>query len=236
MANKITENIQTEVPPERLEQHPWAELEQAVVAGEFSGEHQRVVLFSAVSALTASNQLKILERWLVLAFKQISILELEEVILQTLLFAGFPRTIEALAVLRKLAPNSVPQKNHRRFPTRTEGEITCKRIYGTKFDRLLANMDRLHPDLTRWILEDGYGRVMSRKGLDLKTRELAVFIVLMATGMFNQFKAHWYGMLNVGWLKDDIIWLTNCFAFIIPTEIRDEFASYLVSQNEELGR
>ena len=212
----------------------WGALEKLVEA-ETAKDHARIIRLCGVAALTAMNEMSTLRHWLQRVLPVESNTEVEEVILQTLLFAGFPRTIEALNILRKLAPDVKPQ-GHVHFPTRSSGEKTCQAIYGTKYDRLLTNMDNLHPDLTRWILEDGYGRVLSRHGLDIATREMCVLVTLEATGMLNQFKAHWSGATNVGWDLDRIVWLTNCFAFIIPVKAKDAFIKYLESQNKDRGQ
>ncbi|OIO66838.1 MAG: hypothetical protein AUJ47_01030 [Candidatus Marinimicrobia bacterium CG1_02_48_14] len=239
MVNKMNRNLESMVTPELIKTLlSWPLLTDWVTTGKIPDHLLKAVILGGVSGLTADHKPRILSDWLKMTFNSdhVSITEVEEVILQTLLFAGFPRTIEALTVLRKLTPENTPPKNHQRFPSEKQGAITCQTIYGTKFDRLLVNMNRLHPDLTQWMLADGYGRVLSRTGLELKYREWAVLVALMVTGMVNQFKAHRRGMANVGWSEDDIIWLTNLFAFIIPQELKAEFSAIQTVQNADDGR
>lgn len=237
MVNKMNENVESMELFNLTAPNSWWDLEKLIIAVKIPDHLLKAVILGGTSGLTADHQPRILSGWLKMTFQQghVSIKEVEEVILQTLLFAGFPRTIEALDVLRNLAPDYSPEI-HQRFPSVNRGTLTCQKIYGTKFDTLLVKMNRLHPDLTRWMLEDGYGRVLSRTGLELKYREWAALVALMATGMVNQFKAHLHGMANVGWSEDDIVWLTNLFAFIIPLDLRGEFSAIQAGQNADIGR
>ena len=145
----------------------------------------------------------------------------EELILQTLLFAGFPRTIEALKVLRRLEPT--PSRSKGVAEPDSQGAATSARIYGDRYPRLLDCMDQLHPDLTRWMIRDGYGRVLSRPGPHLLQRQCAVVGALMVMGMLEQFRAHLRGLLNTGLDRDGILWLTNTFQIIIPAAYQTPF-------------
>jgi 4-carboxymuconolactone decarboxylase len=196
-------------------------------------QRQRELLIGAIAAATTMNQQSVLEYLLVENDEQLSVTEIEEIILQTLLFAGFPVSIEALATLRKHIDYTTVEHSVARLD-RGSGEQLCKRIYGERYQRLLNSMDRLHPDLTDWILEDGYGRVLSRPGLAVEDRERAVLVTLMATGMQNQFRAHLRGCLNLGMDPDGILWFTNCFEPIIAANKREDFRTiikHLLSSN-----
>ena len=105
----------------------------------------------------------------------------------------------------------------------TAGYATSGIVYGKHHSRLIQVMDELHPDLTRWMIEDGYGRVLSRPGLSLQDREMAVVATLMASGMVSQFRAHIRGALFAGVNVDDIIWFTNTFQCIIAADLREAF-------------
>jgi 4-carboxymuconolactone decarboxylase len=56
----------------------------------------------------------------------------------------------------------------------------------------------LHPDLAVWMIEQGYGRVLSRAGLDPATRELVAVTVLAATGWERQLVSHLLGASRLG--------------------------------------
>jgi 4-carboxymuconolactone decarboxylase len=128
--------------------------------------------------------------------------ELMELGLMLRLYAGFPAAIEFLRALERAeAARTV------RAPAASEpgaavlsrrGESLCRRVYGADYPRLRAFMRRLHPDLDRWMIEDGYGKTLARQGLSLKRRELATVAALAALGWTLQREAHARGARHVG--------------------------------------
>src|SRR5438105_14883037 len=88
----------------------------------------------------------------------------EEVILQSYLFAGFPRALNAARIWRSIVP--APARGTTRetgdlHEWRERGEATCKRVYGAAYERLRQNIRALHPLLDEWMVVDGYGKVLS---------------------------------------------------------------------------
>lgn len=130
---------------------------------------------------------------------------LGEIVLQTHLFAGYPRTINALVALRATGaapPGAVeptpPRTGEIPHPYRARGEALCRRIYGPNYEALRANIRGLHPDLDAWMVDEGYGRVLGRDGVDVVTRELAALTALVVLDVPRQVRAHLHGALNVG--------------------------------------
>jgi 4-carboxymuconolactone decarboxylase len=125
---------------------------------------------------------------------------IEELLLQTYLFAGFPRTLNALREWRRLVPT--PAENAEIISDAGEwerrGRETCKRVYGAMYDRLRHNIDGLHPAIDAWMIVEGYGKVLSRPGLDLGRRELCIVAACVASGQERQLHSHLHGALNVG--------------------------------------
>ena len=124
----------------------------------------------------------------------------EELLLQTYLFAGFPRALNAMREWRRLV--SAPQPNGDEKSdgprTREAGEATCAKVYGEMYDRLRENIRALHPLLDEWMIVEGYGKVLSRSALDLGRRELCIVAACAATGQDRQLQSHLHGALNVG--------------------------------------
>lgn len=123
----------------------------------------------------------------------------EELLLQSYLFAGFPRTLNAMREWRRIEPaalvGAVPVDVD---GWRTEGETTCAAVYGSMYDRLRENIRHLHPSLDEWMITEGYGKVLSRPGLDLPRRELCIVAACAAAGQDRQLHSHFHGALNVG--------------------------------------
>ena len=124
----------------------------------------------------------------------------EELLLQTYLFAGFPRALNAMREWRRLEPTAIDaadaEEDFARW--RSEGEATCAVVYGTMYDRLRDNIRQLHPRLDDWMIVEGYGKVLSRPGLDLARRELCIVAACAAAGQDRQLHSHLHGALNAG--------------------------------------
>jgi 4-carboxymuconolactone decarboxylase len=122
----------------------------------------------------------------------------EELLLQTYLFAGFPRALNAMREWRRMQP--VPVAASRREPEdwQTAGVATCSAVYGTMYERLRENIRGLHPELDDWMITEGYGKVLSRPGLDLQRRELCIVAACAALDQDRQLHSHLHGALNVG--------------------------------------
>jgi 4-carboxymuconolactone decarboxylase len=56
----------------------------------------------------------------------------------------------------------------------------------------------LHPLLDDWMITEGYGKVLSRPGLDLPRRELCIVAACAATAQDRQLHSHLHGALNAG--------------------------------------
>jgi 4-carboxymuconolactone decarboxylase len=121
----------------------------------------------------------------------------EELLLQTYLFAGFPRALNAMREWRRVHP-TVASSPESRMPTRADGEATCERVYGKMYDRLRENIRHLHPLLDDWMVTEGYGKVLSRPGLDLPRRELCIVAACAGTAQDRQLHSHLHGALNAG--------------------------------------
>jgi 4-carboxymuconolactone decarboxylase len=66
------------------------------------------------------------------------------------------------------------------------------------YERLRGNIRRLHPDLDDWMIVDGYGKVLSRPGLDLVRRELCIVAACAISRQDRQLHSHLHGALNAG--------------------------------------
>ncbi len=127
---------------------------------------------------------------------------IEEVILQTYLFAGFPRALNAARDWRRISGRRAPS-----FDESTEGsaedfvargEATCAAVYGDFYAPLRVNIRSLHPALDTWMIADGYGKVLGRPLLDLPRRELCVVAACAIARQDRQLHSHLHGAVNAG--------------------------------------
>ena len=71
-------------------------------------------------------------------------------------------------------------------------------MYGSAYAKLVPAVAVLHPDLMAWMLEEGYGRVLSRPGLSGRERERITVAVLAACGWRRQLVSHLVGAVRLG--------------------------------------
>ena len=127
-----------------------------------------------------------------------------EALLQTYLFAGFPVALEALTVCHQTVTEILPDHEWPRAEAfdldsfRQRGTELCKDIYVGVYDRMMERLGEITPDLSEWMIVEGYGKTLSRDGLDVVHRELCICSVLACLGRENQLTSHVRGALNVG--------------------------------------
>jgi 4-carboxymuconolactone decarboxylase len=81
-----------------------------------------------------------------------------------------------------------------------------KEVDGKVGEAVIESLRDIAPDLGKYVIEFGFGDVISRPGLDLKTRELITVAALTALGNCQpQLKVHINGALNVGCTKEQIV-------------------------------
>jgi 4-carboxymuconolactone decarboxylase len=89
---------------------------------------------------------------------------------------------------------------------RGRGLRALAEITGTSGATVVDSLRDLAPDLAEWIVDFSYGDVMSRPGLDLRSRQLATIAALTALGNAQpQLKVHIRGALNVGCEPQEIV-------------------------------
>ena len=147
----------------------------------------------------------------------------EELILQSYLFAGFPRGLSAAREWRRVSGTQAPASDEgadygNAAVWRGRGEATCASVYGERYEALRVNVRALHPALEAWMIVEGYGKVLSRPGLDLQRRELCVIASCAAARQDRQLHAHLHGALNVGVRAEDIEAAIEAIADILGEE------------------
>jgi len=157
----------------------------------------RLVRLSAAIALGARDELRRLRlaapagepdrRW-------------REVLLQSHLFAGFPRTVEAASVLAEAGGLGAPEADEREaeLPAPARGRALFDAIYAEQAASVRAGLAGSHPELARWIEEHAYARVLARPGLEPRLRELCAVAALVTQGQERQLASHVRGAVRLG--------------------------------------
>jgi 4-carboxymuconolactone decarboxylase len=187
-----------------------------------------------IAAAVAGSPIELTRRTLLQAVGVAPAPAVDEVLLQSHLFAGFPRAINAMRAWREVSGVAAPDDDAattEREPSalRQAGEEACRTVYGKKYDALRQAVTRLHPALDAWMLQDGYGKVLSRPGLTLAQRELCIVAACAASEQMPQLRSHLRGALNCGATLEDVAQTLAALTDIVPREA-------LGAAREELNR
>lgn len=163
---------------------------------------EETVALVRLAALLAGGSEPDIRAALVPAVRDVRAVWVEELVLQTYLFAGFPRALNAAREWRRLSGVSAPEHDEgadydaERWLAR--GLETCATVYGPFYDRLRVNIRALHPALDQWMIVEGYGKVLGRPGLDLARRELCIVAACAIARQDRQLHSHLHGALHAG--------------------------------------
>jgi len=129
--------------------------------------------------------------------------DVDEALLLVIAYAGVPRAILAFTMWRETAPTM--SRLTSRSDRRAAGDRTFLSVYGSRSERIKEEIRGLHPVLLDSVIEDSYGRILSRRGLAAKDRELLSVAMLVGLQASRQAAAHALGAKSAGASDQDIL-------------------------------
>lgn len=156
-----------------------------------------------LAAVVAAGDEPALREAMATAAREVPPSWVEELVLQSYLFAGFPRALNAAREWRRASGLPAPAEDEgadfaNAGQWRARGEETCSTVYGPFYEKLRVNIRSLHPALDAWMVVDGYGKVLGRPGLDLLRRELCIVATCAVVRQDRQLHSHLHGALHAG--------------------------------------
>jgi 4-carboxymuconolactone decarboxylase len=99
------------------------------------------------------------------------------------------------------------RQNGNRSERYKKGELLLNKIHGAHTgESIVSALEGVCPDLADMTIEWGFGEIVSRTGIDLKTRQLVTVASCVTLGYAQpQLRAHIEGALNVGATKEEIV-------------------------------
>jgi L-asparaginase II/alkylhydroperoxidase/carboxymuconolactone decarboxylase family protein YurZ len=200
-----------------------------------------------VSAAIAGGDEATLQAALESAVADADPLEVEEAILQSYLFLGFPAALNAFATWRTVSGTEAPASPDPDVGADVDpqaaieawserGARTCARVYGRAYQPLRENIASLKPELDRWMILEGYGKVLARPGLSLGRRECCISAILAVRGLPVQLRSHMRGALRCGAtpdMLDRILALVEPLATDVALQRARRVRDAVVSASEE---
>jgi 4-carboxymuconolactone decarboxylase len=176
-------------------------LNQSIAKKKFN--HLSLALLSASAVLRKEKAFR--EILLILNEKKFSRRKIYEALLQTYLFAGYPSALISLSIYSEYfnVDKEISEIWDIKF-FRERGKANCRKIYGNKFEKLIGNITSFSPELSDWLVTEGYGKVLGRKGLSMREREACNIAVLSALKFENQLYSHINGGHRLGLQWDEI--------------------------------
>jgi 4-carboxymuconolactone decarboxylase len=157
------------------------------------------ILVEISAALSARDGEAVEEALRAAVDRRLDPVAVEETILQSYLFLGYPAALNGFGRWRAISgrPPAEPTVDD---PALWEdrGERVCGTVYGHRYPSLRENIRKLHPDMERWMVLEGYGKVLGRPGLPLVTREYCIVAILAVQGVERQLHSHLRGALHAG--------------------------------------
>lgn len=141
---------------------------------------------------------------------KVSAAKIYEVLLQSYLFLGYPKALEGMKVFRTVYDNDtrLSRLNFRfRYWSdwKIRGTVLCQKVYGKNYSKLVKRVSEISPELSEWMIVEGYGKVLSRGVLAGKARELCTVAALLVTSEVNQLHSHMRGAKNLGARRKEIL-------------------------------
>lgn len=132
-------------------------------------------------------------------------IELREAIYQCAPFIGFPKTLNAIAVI-----NEVFEEQGIALPLAAQGTTTEENryekgyaiqnpLYGDTIKKRLENIPGgMGDDVARFLTEYCFGDIYTRNGLDIETRELLIYCILTTLEADSQLRSHTKANIKLG--------------------------------------
>jgi alkylhydroperoxidase/carboxymuconolactone decarboxylase family protein YurZ len=181
------------------------QFEKYLFSLNMAGENSSVRLLSILSAAIAVCRDELTEIILLfLKTRRFNRNSIYETILQSYLFLGFPRMIEAAIVYNRIFGDIEQGKELNKISLEESeswfaaGLKLCRRVYGSNYENLYDRFNKISPEIFRWMVIEGYGKVLSRPNMTNIERELAEVAALIVDGRERQLLSHILGSLNVG--------------------------------------
>ena len=138
-------------------------------------------------------------------------LEVRESLYQCAPFIGFPKTLNAIGVMNEVFKERGIKTPLEMAGTTDEksryekGAAIQKPLYGDEISKALEGLpESMGDDVSRFLTEFRFGDIYTRKGLDVKTRELLIISILVTTGDTETLQSHIKGALKAGNSKETI--------------------------------
>ena len=196
--------------PELIEFFDNFAFDEVLQYGNLDEKTRLIIILGSTIASQALSEFKLMvEAALTVG---VTAVQIKEVLYQSIAYVGFAKVVDFL-----LATNEIFEKKGIQLPL--EGQSTTnpenrfdiglavqKSIFGNRIDQMHANAPENQKHIQVYLSANCFGDYYTRTGLDIKTRELLTFAMLISLGgCESQVKGHVAGNANVGNNKETLL-------------------------------
>lgn len=168
-----------------------------------------VILSSMIASQTLSEYKVMLEGALNIGVAPI---EVKEIVYQSIPYVGFAKAVDFVHASNEILKNrgiELPLEGQSTTSPETrfeKGLEVQKQIFGSIIDQMYEAAPKNQIHIQKYLSANCFGDYYTRKGLDVKMRELLTFSMLLSLGGCEpQLKGHIMGNLNVGNDKETLL-------------------------------
>ncbi|WP_407281820.1 carboxymuconolactone decarboxylase family protein [Methanolobus sp. WCC1] len=168
-----------------------------------------VILSSMIASQTLSEYKVMLEGALNIGVTPI---EVKEIVYQSIPYVGFAKAVDFVHASNEILKNrgiELPLEGQSTTSPETrfeKGLEVQKQIFGPIIDQMYEAAPKNQIHIQKYLSANCFGDYYTRKGLDVKMRELLTFSMLLSLGGCEpQLKGHIMGNLNVGNDKETLL-------------------------------
>jgi len=195
--------------PELIEIFDNFAFDEVIAQSKLDTKTRTMLILAALIGSQATNEYKIMMGAALNA--GVSPVEIKEILYQSVAYVGMARAFDFLHATNEVLRArgiAVPVEGQSTTTAETrydKGLAAQKAIFGQMIDDMYQKSpkDQLH--IQRFLSANCFGDLYTRKGLDLKMRELVTLSILIAMGADTQVKGHVRGNVNVGNGRDVLI-------------------------------
>lgn len=148
--------------------------------------------------------------------------QIDEALLQSIPYSGFPATVTAFSMLRSLGATGDSTRRA------ASNDDPFERVYGADTQRVSAELAAGHPQLERWVRDFAYGEVMGGSPLELATLEALAVASLLGQEQLRPLCSHLRGALRSGWPAAELRQLVEVLGE--TTDIRDQALTFITAE------
>lgn len=192
-----------ETDPEFIEVFDNFAFDEVISYGKLDTKTRVMMILAATIASQALGEYKVM----VDAALNVGItpIEIKEILYQSVPYVGIAKVYDFIhatndiLVSRGIKLPLEPQSTTNQKTRYEEGLKLQKSIFGNRIDKMYEESPKNQLHIQKYLSANCFGDYYTRKGLDIKTRELLTFSMLVALGgVESQLKGHVQGNANVG--------------------------------------